>query len=175
MNVARSPCKICASVGLTPVEQPIYASYDLLNCERPCNCQRNASNFVSLSKIKSFSCSVAQKVEREPKNIRTTASGICETGDTTWTCRICTLLNSAQNLVCEACESPYSSDLNSNLTPSVIIKVSFVFISIFVCVVILFFSSAICVLCSYLFKILIYELADYKSKNTNFFYISKQC
>lgn len=108
---------------------------------------------MSLANIKSYSCSVARKSSGHcdsvvlPTDIRTTASGIKESGgggsggaikmngggyswkirDTlpksTWTCKRCTLLNSPNVLVCEACESPYSSDMNSNLEPSVIIKV----------------------------------------------------
>lgn len=100
---------------------------------------------MSLANIKSYSCSVARKSGNHcdpvvPSDVRTTASGIKETGvkmngggyswkirDTlpksTWTCKRCTLLNSPNVLVCEACESPYASDMNSNLEPSVIIKV----------------------------------------------------
>ncbi|KAJ8922525.1 hypothetical protein NQ315_007555 [Exocentrus adspersus] len=138
MNISESPCKICS---LTPVEH--YRSYDILNCDRPqiCRCQKGKS----LSLIKSLSCSVAQKSScdpaidgQPPKNIRTTASGINNDSypstnymwtvksvmpNTTWTCKRCTLLNSASCTVCEACESPYSPDLNSNISPSVFIKV----------------------------------------------------
>lgn len=104
---------------------------------------------MSLANIKSYSCSVARKNGSHcdsvvlPSDIRTTASGIKESGggaikmngggyswqirDTlpksTWTCKRCTLLNSPNVLVCEACESSYSADMNSNLEPSVIIKV----------------------------------------------------
>nr|XP_023014057.1 calpain-D-like [Leptinotarsa decemlineata] len=137
MNLTESPCKICS---LTPVEN--YRNFDILNCDRPpmCKCQRNKS----LSFIKSLSCSVAQKSScdskidgQQPKNIRTTASGINSVHPTnnymwtvksllprgTWTCNKCTLLNSANLTQCEACESPFSPDLNSNIKPSVIIKV----------------------------------------------------
>lgn len=155
MNVAQSPCKNCAAVGLTPVEQPIYRNYDILNCDRPirvCNCQKNKSGYISLSNVKSYNCAVAQRNDCDsptvdgdiPKNIRTTASGInhSKNGDilnssnnyswkikatlpnSTWTCKRCTLLNSSETVLCEACEYPYSSDLNSNVTPSVFIKVS---------------------------------------------------
>lgn len=104
---------------------------------------------MSLANIKSYSCSVARKPNTHcesvvlPNDIRTTASGIKDSGGTvkmngggytwkirdtfpknTWTCKRCTLLNSPNVLVCEACESPYSADMNSNLEPSVIIKVS---------------------------------------------------
>lgn len=155
MNVAQSPCKNCASLGLTPVEQPLYRNYDILNCDRPvriCNCQKSKSSFVSLSNIRSYNCSVAQQnncdpltVDGEiPKNIRTTASGINQSKNkgvvsnssnnyswkikaampsATWTCKRCTLLNGSDVIVCEACEYPYSSDFNSNVTPSVFIKV----------------------------------------------------
>lgn len=142
MSIAESPCKICS---LTPVEN--YRNYDIINCDRPpkCKCQRNKS----LALIKSFSCSVAQKSScdsttvdgQQPNNIRTTASGINNVSypssnfnmwtlrkvlpDSTWTCKQCTLLNSANLSVCEACESPFSPDLNSNIKPSVIIKVIF--------------------------------------------------
>ncbi|CAH2016099.1 unnamed protein product [Acanthoscelides obtectus] len=132
MNLTESPCKICS---LTPVEN--YRNYDILNCDRPpiCKCQRNKS----LSLIKSLSCSVAQSSEPSieahiPKNIRTTASGISESSNYmwgvknvlpkgTWTCKQCTLLNSAGFAVCEACENPYTPDFNSNVKPSVFIKV----------------------------------------------------
>ncbi|KAG5890796.1 hypothetical protein JTB14_007190 [Gonioctena quinquepunctata] len=137
MNITESPCKICS---LTPVES--YRNYDIFHCDRPpmCKCQRNKS----LSLIKSLSCSVAQKSScdstidgQQPKNIRTTASGINSvhpsnnymwtvkslTPKSMWTCNQCTLLNSANLTVCEACESPYSPDLNSNIKPSVFIKV----------------------------------------------------
>ncbi|CAG9837189.1 unnamed protein product [Diabrotica balteata] len=132
MNNTASPCKVCS---LT------YRNFDNLSYDKLliCKCQRNKS----LSLIKSVSCSVAQKacnslVDGQQKDIRTTASGINEVGPptnyiwtvknlvpaTTWTCKQCTLLNSANLTVCEACESPYSPDLNSNLKPSVIIKVN---------------------------------------------------
>ncbi|XP_044254204.1 calpain-D-like isoform X1 [Tribolium madens] len=133
MNVAQSPCKNCAS--LTPIEHP----YDILNCDRPltCVCQRAKNNsFISLSSIESFSCSVAQQLHCDPlipSNIRTTASGINKghspsygykgASGNSWTCKRCTLLNGPNRDVCEACESPYNSDLNSNFNPSVIIKV----------------------------------------------------
>ncbi|KAJ3630297.1 hypothetical protein MTP99_011499 [Tenebrio molitor] len=138
MNVAQSPCKNCAS--LTPIEQPNYRNYDILNCDRPltCVCQRAKNSFISLSSIKSFSCSVAQQIHCDPlipTNIRTTASGI-NTGHSpsytwkvkgaianSWTCKRCTLLNGPNRDVCEACEAPYTSDFNSNFNPSVIIKV----------------------------------------------------
>lgn len=137
MNITESPCKICS---LNPIQK-----YDILNYSRPyiCKCQRNKS----LSLIKSLSCSVAQKScdssidGQQQKDIRTTASGINNISyspssnymwtvkslvpSTTWTCKQCTLLNSANYTVCEACESPYSPDLNSNIKPSVIIKVMF--------------------------------------------------
>ncbi|KAL3267049.1 hypothetical protein HHI36_011191 [Cryptolaemus montrouzieri] len=142
MSITQSPCKNCA---LTPVEQPqnagIYRRYDVLPLG--CQCQQNKSKFISLSNIQSYSCSIAKMkcdstIDGElPKNIRTTASGINEqTGGSfnkwqvksvaptkTWTCSRCTLLNSPSYLVCEACESPYIPDMNSNLSPSVIIKV----------------------------------------------------
>ncbi|RZC33106.1 hypothetical protein BDFB_009862, partial [Asbolus verrucosus] len=137
MNIAQSPCKNCAA--LTPIEQPNYRNYDILNCDRPltCVCQRAKSSFISLSTIKSFSCSVAQQIHCDPlvpTNIRTTASGI-NTGHNpnytwkvkgavgnSWTCKRCTLLNGPNRDACEACESPYTSDFNSNFNPSVIIK-----------------------------------------------------
>jgi hypothetical protein len=139
MNVAQSPCKNCAS--LTPIEQPNYRNYDILNCDRPltCVCQRAKNSFISLSSIKSFSCSVAQQIHCDPlipTNIRTTASGI-NTGHSpsytwkvkgaianSWTCKRCTLLNGPNRDVCEACDAPYTSDFNSNFNPSVIIKVN---------------------------------------------------
>nr|CAH7745419.1 unnamed protein product [Callosobruchus chinensis] len=132
MNLTESPCKICS---VTPVES--CRNYDILNCDRPpiCKCQRNKS----LSLIKSLSCSVAQSSDpgleaHIPKNIRTTASGISESSNYmwsvknvlpkgTWTCKQCTLLNSAGFAVCEACENPYTPDFNSNVKPSVFIKV----------------------------------------------------
>nr|CAI5863657.1 unnamed protein product [Callosobruchus analis] len=132
MNLTESPCKICS---VTPVES--YRNYDILNCDRPliCKCQHNKS----LSLIKSLSCSVAQSSDpgleaHIPKNIRTTASGISESSNYmwsvknvlpkgTWTCKQCTLLNSAGYAVCEACENPYTPDFNSNVKPSVFIKV----------------------------------------------------
>lgn len=147
MNLSESPCKICS---LTPVES--YRSYDIIQCDNPptCKCQRNKS----LSLIKSLSCSVAQKTAncdptidgQQPKNIRTTASGINNVASSvsaypnsnynvwtvksttmlpngTWTCKKCTLLNNSSFTICEACESPYAPDLNSNIKPSVIIKV----------------------------------------------------
>lgn len=156
MNVAQSPCKNCASVGLTPVEQPVYRNYDILNCDRlvrTCNCQKSKSSYISLSNIRSYNCSVAQRNDCDsstvdgdiPKNIRTTASGINQSEkediiskssnnylwkikaavpSKTWTCKRCTLLNGPDAVMCEACEYPYSSDFNSNITPSVFIKVS---------------------------------------------------
>lgn len=165
MNIAQSPCKNCASLGLTPVEEPssynnanaLYRKYDIMKCDRSqmCYCQHNKPKFISLSNIKSYSCSVAKKsncdstIDGEvPANIRTTASGINYTTDkneitnltrkypwklkpmppnTTWTCKRCTLLNNPNILMCEACESPYSPDVNSNISPSVIIKVSLKF------------------------------------------------
>lgn len=143
MNIAESPCKICS---LTPVES--YRTYDIITCDNPpkCKCQR----YKSLALIKSLSCSVAQKSNcdqtidgQQPKNIRTTASGINNITSSypsgnynlwtvksttmlpsgTWTCKQCTLLNSANLTICEACESPFSPDPNSNIKPSVIIKV----------------------------------------------------
>lgn len=168
MNIAHSPCKNCS---ITPVEQPqqsLYRNYDILTCDRPppvCSCQKSRANFISLSNIQSYSCSVAPKPSCDskptdgalPKNVRTTASGINKdsTGalgkdnatlsglskdnpgilrgatwkyksaipTTSWTCKRCTLLNSSGFMNCEACESPYSPDLNSNVNPSVIIKV----------------------------------------------------
>lgn len=103
---------------------------------------------MSLASIKSYSCSIARKTGSHcdrvvPSDVRTTASGIKEAcvkmngggyswkirdtlPKTTWTCKRCTLLNSPNVLVCEACESPYCSDMNSNLEPSVIIKVIFI-------------------------------------------------
>lgn len=165
MNLSQSPCKNCASIGLTPVEQPLYRNYDILNCDRQarmCDCQKGKPSFVSLSNIKSYSCSVAQNSNCDsaatvdgdmPANIRTTASGINISNDksvvgnsyswkfkdalpkSTWTCKRCTLLNNPDILVCEACESPYCSDLNSNITPSVIIKVKIVRCPYVVCAV----------------------------------------
>lgn len=148
MNLAESPCRICS---LTPVES--YRTYDIIHCDNPpkCKCQRNKS----LALIKSLSCSVAQKTNcdqtidgQQPKNIRTTASGINNVTSNissypcnnykmwtvksttmlpngTWACKQCTLLNSASFTICEACESPYAPDLNSNIKPSVIIQVLF--------------------------------------------------
>lgn len=152
MNIAESPCKICS---LTPAEN--YRTYDIINCDNPpkCNCHRNKS----LALIKSLSCSIAQKSNcdqtidgQQPKNIRTTASGINKVTSSypssnynmwtvksttmlpngTWTCKQCTLLNSASFTICEACESPYSPDLNSNIKPSVIIKVLCAFVIVLV-------------------------------------------
>ncbi|CAG9859279.1 unnamed protein product [Phyllotreta striolata] len=133
MNIAESPCKNCS---LNPIQ-----NFDILNYSKPykCKCQRNKS----LSLVKSLSCSVAQKTcdssidGQQQKDVRTTASGInisykpsnymwtvkSLVPTSTWTCKQCTLLNSANYTVCEACESPYSPDLNSNIKPSVIIKV----------------------------------------------------
>ncbi|XP_045479143.1 calpain-D [Harmonia axyridis] len=142
MNMTQSPCKHCS---LTPVEHPqnssVYKRYDIL--PKGCQCQQNKSKFVSLSNVQSYSCSVVKKkcdsaIDGDiPKNIRTTASGIndqsrCNQNQwplksgglmSTWTCSRCTLLNNADILVCEACETPYNSDPNSNMSPSVIIKV----------------------------------------------------
>lgn len=145
MNIAQSPCKNCAS--LTPIEKPNFRNYDILNCDRPltCLCQRAKNSLLSLSSIKSFSCSVAQEINCDPLipiNVRTTASGI-NTGRSpsytwqvqgamanSWTCKRCTLLNGPNRDVCEACEAPFSSDLNSNFNPSVIIKVNYLFLFI---------------------------------------------
>lgn len=71
------------------------------------------------------------------QNVRTTASGINYSKEkhnqypwrvksgpmATWTCRRCTLLNNPESIICEACESPFSPDNNSNISRSVIIKV----------------------------------------------------
>lgn len=177
MNLAPSPCKNCSSFSLTPVEEPnslsstntIYRNYDILNYDRQrtCSCrqQQNKANLVSLSNIKSYSCSVKQKVSCDekidgeiPKNVRTTASGINydnervmlkkENGykwkikqtqvNTTWTCKRCTLLNNPDSVICEACESPYTPDLNSNVTPSVIIKVG-----LMICMSVLYFLHVV--------------------------------
>lgn len=146
MNVTQSPCKHCS---LTPVEHPqnhsVYKKYDILPLG--CQCRQKKNKFVSLSNIESYSCSVVRKkceptesaIDGDiPKNIRTSASGIIDQSGSntnqwpvkasrptsTWTCSRCTLLNSPDILVWEACESPYISDLNSNMSPSVIIKVS---------------------------------------------------
>lgn len=164
MNIAQSTsiCKNCAS--LTPVEEPssfnnttnaLFKKYDIINCDRSkttCFCQQNKPKFISLSNIKSYSCSIARNnscdsttIDGEtPSNIRTTASGINYTTDkdditrstnnfpwklktmppnVTWTCKRCTLLNNPSSIICEACENPYIPDLNSNISPSVIIKV----------------------------------------------------
>lgn len=118
MNLA--PCKNCAS-RLTPVEQPVYCD----RAAKACGCPK--TSFVSLSNITSYNCSVARQTDcdREmPKNVRTTASGINDIPKTTWTCKRCTLLNNAGTTVCEACEGPYISDMNSNLSPGVLIKVN---------------------------------------------------
>ncbi|GJQ83157.1 sol [Trypoxylus dichotomus] len=160
MNIANSLCKNCASLSLTPVEQPqningtnaLFRKYDILTYDksRTCTCQQANPNYISLSNIKSFNCSIAQKSNCDssidgsiPNNVRTTASGINYSNDksaikrlsnnypwkvkstpvTTWTCKRCTLLNNPGAMVCEACESPYASDQNSNMSPSVIIKV----------------------------------------------------
>lgn len=166
MNIAQSTsCKNCAS--LTPVEEPnsfnnttnaLFKKYDIINCDRSsqaCFCQQNKPKFISLSNIKSYSCSIARNsscdssttttIDGEtPSNIRTTASGINYTKEditrstnnfpwklktmppnVTWTCKRCTLLNNPNTIICEACETPYIPDLNSNITPSVIIKVRF--------------------------------------------------
>lgn len=148
--MTQSPCKHCS---LTPVEHPqnssVYKRYDIL--PKGCQCQQNKSKFVSLSNVQSYSCSVVKKkcdsaIDGDiPKNIRTTASGIndqsrCNQNQwplksgglmSTWTCSRCTLLNNADILVCEACETPYNSDPNSNMSPSVIIKVSISDLSMF--------------------------------------------
>lgn len=165
MNIANTLCKNCASPSLTPVEHPqningtstLFRKYDILTCEkaRTCTCQQTNPNFISLSNIKSFNCSIAQKSDCDssidgsiPNNVRTTASGINYSNDksvikrlsnnypwklkstapvTTWTCKRCTLLNNPGTTVCEACESPFISDQNSNMSPSVIIKVHYTF------------------------------------------------
>ncbi|KAB0799224.1 hypothetical protein PPYR_07104 [Photinus pyralis] len=119
---------------------------------RLCSCQQNRTNFVSLSNIKSFSCATAQHTNcdsimdgNNACNVRTTSSGICYSSENesvlprkgknylwsrkslppglTWTCKMCTLLNNAGSVLCEACESPFQQDLNSNISPSVLIKV----------------------------------------------------
>ncbi|KAK9870980.1 hypothetical protein WA026_009940 [Henosepilachna vigintioctopunctata] len=143
MNITQSPCKNCA---LTPIEQPqnagLLKNYDFLALG--CKCQQSKNKFISLSNIQSYSCSVAKNkcnssIDGElPKNIRTTASGINEQIEgncnkwqlqnvnkpaKTWACNRCTLLNSPNFVICEACESPYTPDMNSNISPSVIIKV----------------------------------------------------
>ncbi|KAF2881508.1 hypothetical protein ILUMI_24665 [Ignelater luminosus] len=84
----------------------------------------------------------------KPSNVRTTSSGISynsskpEDGTSlsyksnnyswrrkntppgfTWTCKRCTLLNNGNSVYCEACESPFQPDFNSNISPSVLIKV----------------------------------------------------
>ncbi|XP_044748466.1 calpain-D [Coccinella septempunctata] len=144
MNVTQSPCKYCS---LTPVEYPqshsIHKKIDI--SPLGCRCRQNKNKIVSLSNIESYSSSIVKKkcepsIDSEiPKNIRTTASGINDQPGSnpnkwslqiglpvsTWTCNRCTLLNSPNISVCEACESPYTPDLNSNVTmsPSVIIKV----------------------------------------------------
>ncbi|XP_071056352.1 calpain-D isoform X3 [Onthophagus taurus] len=91
--------------------------------------------YVSLSNIKSFGCTVKNsKIDGDfPSNIRTTASGIYNPESSaenmalswkkSWTCTRCTLLNNPDSIVCEACETPFSPDQNSNLHPNVIIKV----------------------------------------------------
>lgn len=140
MNITESPCKVCT------LGQPNYKNYEILNYER-CKCQR-PPDLLCLSSIRSVSCSVDQNINSDKNletnqfsNIRTTASGINGSDptsssnnymwavkspipSTTWTCKRCTLLNSAHISVCEACEAPYSPDFNSNVTPSVIIKVN---------------------------------------------------
>lgn len=136
MDITDSPCKYCS---LSSLEPPNYRNYDILNYER-CKCQKKSTNLLTLANIKSYSCSIAPTASQidgeRPKNIRTTASGINESSSNylwtvksglpngTWTCKRCTLLNSANFVVCEACETPYSPDLNSNISPSVFIKVS---------------------------------------------------
>ncbi|XP_060530957.1 calpain-D-like [Cylas formicarius] len=135
MNAIESPCKLCSVT-------PKYRNYEILNYER-CKCQNKPINLVSLSNIKSLSCSVAQDNNCDkpidgvqPTNVRTTASGIHSDSSgssfwtskstvpsSTWTCKRCTLLNSASSSICEACEAHYLPDLNSNISPSVIIKV----------------------------------------------------
>ncbi|XP_066254122.1 calpain-D-like [Euwallacea similis] len=125
MNITESPCKVC-----TP-GQPNLKNYQILNYER-CKCRLRLSNIGSLS------CSIKQNIKSE-SDLRTTASGINNTKpstsssymwtaknsipSTTWTCKRCTLLNNPDITICEACEAPYTPDFNSNVPPSVIIKV----------------------------------------------------
>lgn len=122
MNITESPCKVCT------LAQPDYKNYEILNYER-CKCQKPTSDLLQLTKIRSLS----QNLRSD--NLRTTASGISTPGtsfmwpakdpipQTTWTCKRCTLLNNPDITICEACEAPYIPDFNSNVSPSVIIKV----------------------------------------------------
>ncbi|XP_050307838.1 calpain-D-like [Anthonomus grandis grandis] len=138
MNIAESPCKVCS------VAHPNYKNYEILNYER-CKCQK-PTDLLCLSNVRSLSCSIDKNPQNSSaegtgklSNVRTTASGINDSDastssnylwsvkgslpSTTWTCKRCTLLNSPNISICEACEAPYSPDFNSNATPSVIIKV----------------------------------------------------
>ncbi|XP_025832621.1 calpain-D-like [Agrilus planipennis] len=111
------------------------------------------TNFVSLSSIRSYSCdgnqqqtnwvpqvdnTKAHKKNDEVVGVnRNKSEGNCDLKEfrtfswkpknipqsTTWTCKRCTLLNNPDNMYCEACESPFQPDLNSNISPSVLIKV----------------------------------------------------
>lgn len=165
MNIAHSSCKNCVTTNdlcLTPIEQPqavsssniLYRNYDFPGYDRSglCSCCKNKTNFVSLSNIKSFSCSTVHQnkcdftMDGNKSTIRTSRidCGNSETREPdlnshkatnyvwrprtieageTWTCKRCTLLNNANSVFCEACESPFQPDLNSNISPSVLIKV----------------------------------------------------
>lgn len=121
----------------------------LCSCQPPPQQQTNRVNFVTNFSCPTAQESSCDTTMDKPNNIRTTSSGIsCSNGSdsydatpaqyksknyswkrnsappgVTWTCKRCTLLNNSNSVFCEACESPFQPDLNSNISPSVLIKV----------------------------------------------------
>lgn len=114
-----------------------------------CNCPQPKSNMISLSSISKYNCvpsttcdsflgssvltspkrlgsafecgrsRVSRSVSNDSMNYK---SDMLEArGFDTWTCSNCTLVNSGNALVCDACETPYKPDVNKN--SSVLIKV----------------------------------------------------
>lgn len=121
--------------------------YQLLNYgARKCNCPK--TNMISLSSISKYNCvpstncdgflgsslsspkrhtsgfeCIRSKVSRSVSNdsMNYKSESLEARGFETWTCSNCTLVNSCNVLVCEACETPYKPDVNKNA--SVLIKV----------------------------------------------------
>lgn len=114
-----------------------------------CNCSQSKTNMISLSSISKYNCvpsttcdsflgssitaspkrhtsafecgrsKVSRSVSNDSMNYK---SDMLEArGFDTWTCSNCTLVNSGNVLVCDACETPYKADVNKN--SSVVIKV----------------------------------------------------
>lgn len=121
--------------------------YQLLSYSaRKCNCSK--PNMISLSSISKYNCvpstncdgflgsslsspkrhtsgfdCVRSKVSRSVSNdsMNYKSESLEARGFDTWTCSNCTLVNSGNVLVCDACETPYKPDVNKNA--SVLIKV----------------------------------------------------